>query len=59
MRLAQCLGHQQSAFNHQPTMSATAPSSGILATIASVFRQNRASCLALNIIAISLVVSYY
>ncbi|MCE2693364.1 MAG: hypothetical protein LW645_03725, partial [Verrucomicrobiaceae bacterium] len=40
-------------------MSATAPSSGILATIASVFRQNRASCLALNIIAISLVVSYY
>jgi hypothetical protein len=40
-------------------MSATAPSPGILATIASVFRQNRASCLALNVIAISLVVSYY
>lgn len=40
-------------------MSDPAPSPGILATIASVFRQNRASCLALNILAISLVVSYY
>ncbi|MDP1589188.1 MAG: hypothetical protein Q8M07_15670, partial [Prosthecobacter sp.] len=40
-------------------MSATAPSPGILATIASVFRRNRTPCLVLNVIAVTLVVSYY
>lgn len=34
-------------------------SPGILATIAPVFRQNRAACLALNLVAVTLVVSYY
>lgn len=40
-------------------MSATASTPGILATIASVFRLNRTSCLVLNVIAVTLVVSYY
>lgn len=41
-------------------MSATSsPASGILATIAAVFRQNRAPCVMLNVLAVALVVSYY
>lgn len=40
-------------------MDSTPRSPGIFATIATVFRENRASCLALNTIAATLVVSYY
>ena len=38
---------------------APTPPPSILATIAGVFRQNRASCFVLNVFAVSLVVSYY
>lgn len=40
-------------------MSPQAEHPGILATIATVFRQNRVSCIVLNVIAAALVVSYY
>lgn len=39
--------------------AAVSPSLSILATIATVFRQNRVPCLLLNLLAVALVASYY